>query len=230
MRVGPLDAEAPAEGLVLMLHGAGDSGEGMRGVAEDWAQAMPRVAFLMPSAPVRGQFSSWFSRRPVTKENPGILLCRYETIEQQLLELLEVERQRLRLRLDQVALWGYSAGSMMAGWLTLLLPDSCGALVLLHGLAPDRRLPQPPQQPVSSRGSPGPRRPPALVLGGECDAQIPAAATRLASETLKNRWGFGDVTYMETPEQDHSIGEAEYMAMRDFLAAQLCNETTTAEE
>lgn len=227
VRVGPLDAEASAEGLILMLHGAGDSGEGMRDIAECWGQAMPRVAFLMPSAPVRGQMSSWFGKRPVTKEHPGPVLCRYKTVEGELLGLLETERQRLGLRFDQIALWGYSAGSMMAGWLTLLLPEACGALVLLHGLAPDKRLPLPPQRPASS--SRGPCRPPALVLGGECDAQIPAAATRLASETLQKRWAFGDVTYVETPGQGHGIGETEYAVMMDFLAAHLCNETGAVE-
>jgi len=227
VRYGPLDTSAPAEGLVLMLHGAGDSGEGMLDIAQDWAQTMPRVVFLMPSAPTRGQMSSWFGRRPVTKDNPVHLCIRYETIERQLLELLEVERAKLGLQISQIALWGYSAGSMMAGWLSLLLPEACAALVLLHGLAPDKRLPIPPPQPKPPRRAgkcpdAGPWRPPALCLGGERDVQIPAAAVKQASETLRKRHEFKDVIYIETPGQDHGIGDSEYEAMREFLASKLC--------
>lgn len=210
-----------------MLHGAGDSGEGMLAIAEDWARAMPRVAFLMPSAPVRGQMSSWFGRRLVTKENPAHLCIRYETVERQLLEMLEVERKKLNLEISQIALWGYSAGSLMAGWLSLLLPEACAALVLLHGLAPDKRLPLPPRQPKPTRRAAkclgtGPWRPPALLIGGECDQQIPAVAVQQASETLRGRHEFEDVTFIQTPGQDHGIGESEYDAMREFLASKLC--------
>jgi len=221
---GPLDDSRPAEGLVLMLHGSGDSAEGMHFIAEMWAQRMPRVAFVMPSAPVRGQMSAWFGKRARTKENPGHLCINYATVERQLLELLEVERKRLGLRWDQVGLWGFSAGSLMAAWLSLLLPEACGALVLLHGLAPDKRLPMPPSQSASAGAAEvgGPRRPPALVLAGGDDVQVPAVAVAQAAEELRSRWRFPEVTYVETPGQDHSIGDGEYEAMFDFLAGHLC--------
>lgn len=219
MRVDPLDSEHPAEGLIFMLHGAGDSGEGMLPLAEDWAQAMPRVAFVMPSAPMRGQLSAWFGKRSVTKE-----ICSYENVERQLLKLLDAERRRLGLRLDQVALWGYSAGSMMASRLALLLPEACAALILLHGICQDNRLPPPPSQlqPSTDGQSSKLGRPPALVLSGEHDRQVPAEVVKRSSETLRDIWGFEDVTYMQTPGQDHSIGDDEYTAMQEFLISKLC--------
>lgn len=218
----------------MMLHGAGDSGGGMLDIAEEWAKAMPRVAWIMPSAPTRGSMSAWFGRvrRPDgTRSNTCI---RYEKVERQLLDLLETECLRLQLHAGQVALWGYSAGSMMAAWLALQLPAPCAGLVLLHGLVPDNRLPQP--QPrlsfagshpaaVSKRAQQAaialPLRPPALLLGGEEDQQIPLEAVRLGADTLRQRWGFQDVTLVETPGQDHSIGEAEYVAMEEFLCEKL---------
>merc|ERR1711920_822623 len=102
-----------------MLHGAGDSADGLMQIAQCWAEAMPTVAFLMPSAPVRGRYSSWFARdqNAPTRVKP---CCNYETITEQLLELLDSARRRLGLEYSQVCLWGYSAGALMASWLASL--------------------------------------------------------------------------------------------------------------
>jgi len=205
---GPLDADAPAEGLLMMLHGAGDSADGMMGLAQEWARQMPRVAFVMPSAPKRGSMSSWFGRVK------GKLECtNFETITEQLLALLDAERSRLNLTLGQVALWGYSAGSLMAGWLTLQLEEHCAALVLLHGLAPDKRLPPPPKAPSGLR-------PPTLCLAGERDLQIPPPAVEKAVQDLRHN-GFQNITHHLEPDGTHGISDREMMLMSEFLKAHL---------
>lgn len=193
----------------MLLHGAGDSAEGMMGIAEQWAPEMPRVVFVMPSAPVRGQISLWFARVPNSKK-----CCGFDTIVRDLLELLEHHMRLHGLRFSQVALWGYSAGSLMAGWLALQLRQHCACLVLLHGLAPDSRLPPPPRSPA------GPR-PPALVLAGGKDVQVPPEAVALAAKDLKERHNFQDVVHRVAPEQGHAIGEDELWAMCEFLQAHL---------
>lgn len=206
---GPLDQDYPVEGMVMMLHGAGDSAIGMMGLARSWAEQMPRVVFVMPSAPVRGQYSAWFAR--VKGKNK---CCGFETIVRQLLELLDDQRRGHDLRLSQVALWGYSAGSLMASWITLQLREHCAGLVLLHGLAPDGRLPAPPSAPS------GPR-PPALVLAGGDDRQIPPEAVEAAVKDLKVLHGFHDVIHRVAPNQGHGIGDGEFREMCEFLQARL---------
>lgn len=207
---GPLDQGSPAKGMVMMLHGAGDSADGMMGLAQDWAEQMPHVVFVMPSAPVRGQYSAWFAR-----QRQGENKCwNFETIVRELLELLDSQRRGHDLKFNQVALWGYSAGSLMASWLALQLREHCACLVLLHGLAPDKRLPNPPPSPS------GPR-PTALVLAGGADTQIPPKAVEMAVKDLKVRHGFHDVVHHVAPSQGHGIGDAELRVMREFLQARL---------
>jgi len=214
---GPLDLEARAEGLVLLLHGAGGSAEGMMGLAQEWARKMPRVAFVMPSAPVRGERSAWFGRVK------GKLECRnFGTLTLQLLDLLNAERSRLGLPMSQVALLGYSAGSLMAGWLALQLKEHFAALVLLHGLAPDKRLPPPPKAPL------GPR-PPAMCLAGERDVQIPPPAVEQAVRDLQ-RNGFQDVIYHLEPDGTHGISDVEMELMGDFLKRRLQDTKNSMEQ
>lgn len=211
--VGPLARESPAEGLVMMLHGAGDSADGVMEIAQCWAEDMPTVAFLLPSAPVRGRYSSWFARdhKAPTPVKP---CCNYETITEQLLELLDSARQRLGLECRHVCLWGYSAGALMASWLALQLRESCAGLVLLHGTAPDARLPAPPPAPA------GPR-PPALLLAGAADVQIPPGAVEHAAWALRELHGFLDIDHRVAAGQDHSIGEDEFQEMYSFLNQRL---------
>jgi phospholipase/carboxylesterase len=192
----------------MLFHGAGDSADGMMGLAKEWALKMPRVCFVMPTAPTRGPMPCWFGR---VKDK---LECKdYETVTRELLALLDAERSRLGLAMDRVAIWGYSAGALMAGWLTLQLEEHCAALVLLHGLAPDKRLPPPPRAPL------GPR-PPALCLAGEKDTQIPPAALEKAVRDLQ-RHGFQDVVYNLEPEGRHTISDNEMKLMGDFLKKHL---------
>lgn len=211
--VGPLAHEAPAEGLVMMLHGAGDSADGLMQIAQCWAADMPTVAFLMPSAPERRRYSSWFARdhNAPTHVKP---CCNYETITEQLLELLDSARRRLGLEYSQICLWGYSAGALMSSWLALQLRESCAGLVLLHGTAPDARLPSPPPAPA------GPR-PPALMLAGAADVQIPPRAVERAASALRELHGFLDIDYRVAAGQDHSIGEEEIQDMFNFLIQKL---------
>lgn len=214
LKFGPLDHAAPAEGLVMLLHGAGDSAGGMLGIAKEWAAQMPRVAFVMPSAPVRGVMSSWFGRVK------GKLECtHYSVITRHLMVLLETERLRLGLQMNQVALWGYSAGSLMAAWLAMQLAENCAALVLLHGLAPDTRLPPPPKAP------PG-QRPPAFCLAGEKDVQIPPPAVEQAVLALQ-RNGFKEVTHHVEPAGMHSISDNEMELMCAFLKEHLLQTSST---
>jgi len=210
--VGPLDRRTAPEGLVLVLHGCGGTARCFEDMAHEWAKAMPRVAFIMPTAPQRGRFTAWFNKSGKSPAGLGVQpkCCAYTRVEAQLLNILESERARLQLDWSQVALLGYSAGSMMASWLSLKLPAACAGLVCLHGICPDHRLPPPPPCPKTGR-------PPALLMAGGEDVQIIPEAVEHSRDLLKERFGFKDVTYVLTPDQPHSLSIEELDAVLAFF-------------
>lgn len=212
VRVGPLDRETPAEGLVMLLHGAGGSALCFEGWAHECTKAMPHVAFVMPTAPVRGQFTSWFGRQSQANVGFGAQpkCIKYARVQAELTGILQTECERLHLTLRQVVILGYSAGSLMASWLVLNLPEPCAGLVCLHGLVPDKRLPQPQRCPKAGR-------PPTLMLAGAEDEQIPPKAVERSVTLLRECWSFSDVTHHVTPGQDHGIGDEEFCAMSNFF-------------
>merc|ERR1719356_460625 len=110
----------------------------------------------------------------------------------------------------------------MAGWLTLQLNEHCAALVLLHGIAPDKRLPPPPKAPL------GPR-PAALCLAGQRDVQIPPPAVERAVRDLQ-RNGFQDITHHLEPEGTHGISDNEMKLMGDFLKKHLQHARSSTEQ
>lgn len=215
-RVGPLHKNAAAEGLVLILHGAGGSADCFEPYAEEWSKAMPSVAFLMPSAPQRGTLTTWFARARTERIGKGVQpkLINFARVQAELLDLLKTECQRLNLDLGQVAILGYSAGSLMASWLVLQLPQPCAGLVCLHGLCPDGRLPDPPPCPTAGR-------PEALCLAGGRDRQVPPEAVQHSVKLLRDRWQFPEVSHRVFPEQGHGISVEECDVMVDFFRARL---------
>ena len=43
----------PYSGLVILMHGLGDSAEGFADVAEMWARSAPHIKFILPTAPTQ---------------------------------------------------------------------------------------------------------------------------------------------------------------------------------
>jgi len=179
----------------------------MMQLAEEWAREMPHLAFVMPTAPIRGEFSAWFARHRDTRR-----CIRFEAITKELLDLIWEECRCLNLGLDKVVLFGCSAGALMAGWLEVQLPKACAGLVLLHGRAPDSHvLPAPPNKRV---------RPPTLVLAGGEDLQIPPSVVADAVEVLKKN-GYRDVIYHVEPGHGHDISLNELQLTGEFLKSSL---------
>ncbi len=192
MRWGP--AEAPAQQLVVLLHGLGADGADLIDLAPVWARALPHAAFVAPHAPtpfVAGGFGrQWFdlyaaddATREAGADQSTLWLDSF------------LSAELTRLCLSDYALMGFSQGAMMAlhaGLRRKIAPKAIlafsGRLIAPHRLAE-----------VTSR-------PPILLVHGEADEIVPAAESRAAEAALRAE-GF-DITTQFSPRLGHSIDEA----------------------
>lgn len=210
-------ASGHESGLVVIFHGAGDTAEGgFYDLAEQWAAALPHVKFLIPTAPVRGCMTAWMAINRKTK-----LLCSYENLWCEVLDLIETERVLHKVPLSRVVLLGLSAGALMASWVAMNLPSRCGGLVLLSGLSPCERLPEP-------RMAPGVEQTPVFYCEGAEDTQIPPSKVRASVDRLRKR-GF-TVDYHEIPGLGHTVSDEEADQVLRFLAGVLPEAAADAKE
>jgi len=170
---------APASGtvrrLVILLHGVGSSGADLMPLAQSWRAALPGTAFAAPDAPQpfdMGNGHQWFSIAGVTEENRP---ARVAAALPSLVELIEAERQRAGVAAADVALVGFSQGSIMALHLAMTAPEHCGAVVAFAG-----RIAAPV---ATSDGAPdgSGHRPPVLMVGGAADSIMPPAVVQAAA-------------------------------------------------
>ncbi|MBY6265163.1 hydrolase [Azospirillum sp. 412522] len=174
---------APASGgvarrLVILLHGVGSSGADLMPLAQSWRQALPGTAFAAPDAPYpfdMGNGHQWFSIAGVTEENrPGRVAAALPA----LAALVEAERRRAGVAPADVALAGFSQGSIMALHFAMTSPERCGAVLAFAG-----RIAAPAQ--ASDAGGAG-RLPPILMVGGGADSIMPPAVVQAAAAHLRS--------------------------------------------
>ncbi|CAO3359245.1 alpha/beta hydrolase [Azospirillum palustre] len=171
---------AAARRLVILLHGVGSSGADLMPLAQSWRQALPDTAFVAPDAPQpfdMGNGHQWFSIAGVTEENRP---ARVAAALPALVELIEAERQRAGVAAAEVALVGFSQGSIMALHLAMIDPERCGAVVAFAG-----RIAAPVATPDGVSDGSG-RRPPVLMIGGAADSIMPPAVVQAAAAHFRS--------------------------------------------
>ncbi|WP_377805648.1 dienelactone hydrolase family protein [Azospirillum sp. A29] len=171
---------APASGvarrLVILLHGVGSSGADLMPLAQAWRGALPDTAFVAPDAPQpfdMGNRHQWFSIAGVTEENRPARVAAALPV---LAGLIEAERGRVGVAPADVALVGFSQGSIMALHLAMTDPERCGAVVAFAG-----RIAAPVATPDGSG-----RRPPILMVGGAADSIMPPAVVQAAATHFRS--------------------------------------------
>lgn len=193
-RWGPASGGAP-QALVVLLHGLGADGFDLIDLAPGWGKAVPHAAFVAPHAPEPCDMApygrQWFSLQDRT---PARMRAGIEVAAATLAPWLDAERERLGLGWDKVALMGFSQGAMTA--LRLGLGEARGAAAILAYsgalVAPE---------------SPGPGPAPRILLvHGEDDEVVPAAASRQAEAALKAAGIAVEAAYR--PRLAHGIDEA----------------------
>ena len=201
----------PNDSLVVFLHGVGAFGADLAPLAAPLSAFLPSAAFVAPDAPARfdggGLGRQWFSVAGISPDN------RQQRVEQareafdRVISAAIAERG-FAGRLDRVALFGFSQGSIMA-----LDAIASGRWPVAAVVAASGRLPGAADPLAAAAATP------VLLLHGEADATVPAEESRRAATRLKAA-GFAVETRF-FPRLGHSISGEGVEAAGAFLARAL---------
>lgn len=176
---GPLLRPAsggPPRQLVVLLHGVGADGNDLIGLAPYIARALPDAEFLAPDAPFPYDMApfgrQWFSLQDRSAEAIAAGVRRAAPM---LDAFLDEELERRGLGDSDLALLGFSQGTMMALHVALRRQRASAGVLAYSGLLADAGA-----LPREIRS-----RPPVLLIHGEVDEVVPAANMERAAEALR---------------------------------------------
>src|SRR5262249_10112391 len=190
-----------AKQLVVFLHGYGADGNDLIELGRIWQPLLPDAAFVSPDAPEPCAEApigrQWFG---LTRRDPNE---RWKGVQQTapvLNRFLDAELARLALAPSQLALVGFSQGTMMALHVGLRRRIAPVAIVGYSGL-----LAAPNQTDVVAIAHEVISRPPVLLIHGDSDPLIPPQALPMSATALR---ALGLVVETHVSRGiGHSIGE-----------------------
>lgn len=172
-RHGPAAGGAP-DALVVLVHGFGADGHDLIDLAALWSGAVPGALFVAPHAPEPCDGvpfgRQWF---PLWDRSAAQLEAGAASAAAALGAFVAQEAARLSLPPGRVALMGFSQGAMtvLEAGLRGAVPGAACVLAYSGGMIGAER-------PVAES-------PPVLIVHGEADEVVPAAASRAAAEALQ---------------------------------------------
>ena len=107
-------ARGPATHLVVLVHGYGADGNDLIDLATHWQGLLPGVAFAAPNAPTRTPGAPGYQWFPISRIDPHEMQKGVEIAGPVLEEFLDAELARLNIPPENLALAGFSQGTMMA--------------------------------------------------------------------------------------------------------------------
>ena len=163
----PPQAGGPARQLVALLHGVGAGGDDLIGLAPALARRLPQAAFVAPNGPEPCDMApfgrQWFSLRD--RREPA-LLAGAQAAAPALESFLDAELARHGLADHQLALVGFSQGTMMALHLALRRRSPMAAVLGFSGALLGA-------EPLAAEAV---SRPPVLLIHGDADEVVPVQA------------------------------------------------------
>lgn len=199
-RFGPAAGGAPRQ-LVVLFHGWGADGSDLIGLAPALAPALPHAAFVAPDGPFpceAGFGRQWFSlgdRSPEGDMSDAVMTARLAAVAPAIDAFVDAELARAGVGADRLAFVGFSQGTMVALYVG---PRRARAPVGIVGYS--GHLAGGPPLAEEARA-----RPEILLVHGELDEILPAAATRHAEGILR-RLGF-KASAVFRPGLGHGIDE-----------------------
>lgn len=165
------------ERAIIILHGLGDSAEGIMGLGEALRNALPNTEFLAPNAPYPCDFSpfgyQWFSMQDMSQ---GSILNGVINASEPLNAYIDHVIETRNLTPDKVALIGFSQGTMMSLYVAPRRTKQLAAVLGYSGaLIGGETLPQ-------ERKS----APPIMLIHGTHDDVVPFPAMDHAIAGLHN--------------------------------------------
>jgi phospholipase/carboxylesterase len=203
----PAGGGAPRQ-LVIFLHGYGADGNDLIGLAPFFAQALPHAEFLAPNAPERTDMGVGYQWFGITNISPPLMAAGVRKAAPVLDEFIDGALKERGLSCDQLALIGFSQGTMMALDRTMRRGDAA-AVVGFSGLVADPSATLPKAA----------KHPPVLLVHGTADQVLPFASLGAAEHALATA-GF-PVETLERPGLGHGIDQEGAMRAAQFLVAHL---------
>jgi len=173
--ITPLSGERPKK-LVVFLHGLGADGEDLIPLGQVFGQVLPDVQFVAPNAPQACDMApfghQWFS---LQDRAYTAMLAGVEEAAPILNHFLDRQLEILGLHDEDLALIGFSQGTMMALYAALRRPNCCAAVVGYSGalIAPEML------------GAETRAKPPICLIHGDSDEVVTFEAMAAAQEGLK---------------------------------------------
>jgi phospholipase/carboxylesterase len=192
--------------LVVLLHGYGSNGEDLISLAPYWRGALPSTAFVAPNAPepcpgAPGGYQWW----SLTGAGSGARAEGAARAAPVLDAFIDAELARFGLAEAQLALVGFSQGTMMALHVGPRRRRPLAGIVGYSGMLADE----------AGLADPSLTRPPILLIHGDADPMIPLAAFHQAKAAL-TRHGFAVESHV-SPGVGHSIDMAGLQLGGEFL-------------
>jgi phospholipase/carboxylesterase len=210
-RIGPASGGDPRQ-LVILLHGRGADGAGLKNLVPILAKTLPHAAFVAPNAPYRCSTApggyEWF-RVPGYDRPPDKIEAGVRSAASILNTFIDDELAEHGLTDDCLALLGFSQGCMMALHVGLRRPNACAAILGYSGrlCAADSL-----SWEIASR-------PPVLLCHGAFDSVVPLESQTLAAATI--RAAGVEVTTVERPNLGHGFDRPAIDAGAALLARTL---------
>ncbi len=165
-----------AKQLVILLHGVGADGNDLIGLAPYWSRMLPEAEFVSPNAPfpcdmvpIGYQWFSLLDRRP--ERMYAGLSATHPFVD----AFIDRALDQRGLTPRDLALVGFSQGTMTALHVALRRPEPFAALVGFSGALLD----------LGQLADEITARPPTLLIHGDADEVVPAAALPAAVAALK---------------------------------------------
>ena len=164
-----------AQSLVILLQGNGSKGDDLIALAPYWRDALPRTAFVAPNAPepcpgAPGGYQWWslvsFDQQARAEGAAGAA----PTLD----AFIDAELERHGLTENQLALVGFSQGSMMALQVGPRRRRQLAGIIAYSGMLAD----------PAGLDDPALNRPPVLLIHGDADPVIPIGAFEQAKAVL----------------------------------------------
>ena len=161
--------------LVVFLHGWGADGNDLIGLASGWSARLPDARFVAPHAPDPCEANpfgrQWFS---LADTDAAAMTAGAARAAPAINQFLDQELARARLSDDDLALVGFSQGTMMALYVALRRPRACAAVVGYSGALVGADL-----LARAMRSCP-----PVLLVHGDADPIVPVSLLPAAADAL----------------------------------------------
>jgi len=203
-KIEPLSKTKPKT-IAVLLHGYGDSGQGLLSLAPFFQAQLPDTLFVAPNAPFECEINpsagfQWFS---LQEYNPQSLLKGTEEAHPILDNYLDNLVDEYGINADKIALIGFSQGTMMSLYTGPRRQDKLAGILGYSGAL------------VGGGGLKSTSKPPIHLIHGDDDSVVPVAAYHHARDILqKNDF---TVTGHTTPHLEHSIDEQGIESGKSFL-------------